>query len=158
MVGEGQVATVYHLIEGMQADSTVRLVRETTTHPIEFALAVDKSHDLAILKTDVSAPILPFGDSDTVKTGEEIYVTGNPDGYAGTFSVGVISAIRHDDPLIAGKTLQITAPISPGSSGGPVLNRKGEVIGIINGDDPGGQNLNFAAPANALKTLLTTIR
>jgi S1-C subfamily serine protease len=69
----------------------------------------------------------------------------------GTFSQGIVSSIRE---FGTEKILQITAPISPGSSGGPVLNGKGEVIGVSVATFKGGQNLNFAIPSNYLKALL----
>ena len=76
---------------------------------------------------------------------------GNPQGLEGTFSQGIVSSIRE---VGADKLLQITAPISPGSSGGPVLNSKGKVIGVSVATYKGGQNLNFAIPSNYLKILL----
>jgi hypothetical protein len=76
---------------------------------------------------------------------------GNPQGLEGTFSQGIVSGIRE---VGADRLLQITAPISPGSSGGPVLNAKGEVIGVSVATFRGGQNLNFAIPSDYLKTLL----
>ena len=83
-----------------------------------------------------------------------MYVAGNPLGLEGTFSDGIISGRRDS----AGKKerLQMTAPISPGSSGGPVLNRKGEVIGVSTSlyNPLFGQNLNFAVPSKALQALL----
>jgi hypothetical protein len=69
----------------------------------------------------------------------------------GTFSQGIVSSIRQ---IGSDKLLQITAPISPGSSGGPVLNSKGEVIGVSVATFRGGQNLNFAIPSNYLKDLI----
>ena len=80
---------------------------------------------------------------------------GNPQGLEGTFSQGIVSSIRE---VGTDKLLQITAPISPGSSGGPVLNGKGEVIGISVATFRGGQNLNFAIPSDYLKTLLGKAR
>ncbi len=156
VVDEGQVATNYHVIEGM-VSGTAQLVGSTTKHTVEGVLAVDIPRDLAIIKVrGLSAPVLPLGDSDTVQIGQDVYAVGNPQGLQGTFSPGVISAIRSEgNSLVAGKVFQITAPISPGSSGGPVLDSDAEVIGIAVGSDTGGQNLNFAIPVNYLKTLLT---
>ena len=159
VVADQMIATSFHIIEGAEKGSTARLVRDPTTHPIESVVATDKEHDLAIVRcSGISALALPLGNSDTVQIGQRIYVAGNPDGYLGTFSTGVISAIRPGDLFVADKVLQMTAPISSGSSGGPVLNDKGEVIGIVNGDDIDGQNLNFAIPVNFLKALLATIQ
>ena len=95
---------------------------------------------------------LPLGNSSDVKIGETVYVAGNPKGLEGTFSNGIISSRR--DPYTK-ERLQMTAPISPGSSGGPVLNSKGEVIGVSFMTLVGGQNLNFAIPSRYLTELLT---
>ena len=96
-------------------------------------------------------PSLSLGNSDTVQVGETVYAVGNPQGLEGTFSQGIVSSIRQ---VGSDKVLQITAPISPGSSGGPVLNSKGEVIGVSVATFRGGQNLNFAIPSNYLKVLI----
>lgn len=90
------------------------------------------------------------------KVGEAIAVIGSPLALKGTVSTGIISAVRE---LKGGqKLLQITAPISEGSSGSPVFNRKGEVIGVASFHLAEGQNLNFAVPVNALKALLKQVK
>jgi hypothetical protein len=83
--------------------------------------------------------------------GDNVYAVGNPEGLEGTFSQGLVSGIRQRG---SDSILQITAPISPGSSGGPVLNTKGEVVGVAVSTSTEGQNLNFAVPANYLAVLL----
>ena len=100
------------------------------------------------------AQIISLGDSDTVQVGVPIYAVGNPRGLEGTFSQGIISSVRK---VGTDKLLQLTAPISPGSSGGPVLNGKGQVIGVSVATFRGGQNLNFAIPSNYLKVLVRLI-
>ena len=157
VIGDGQIATNYHVIEGV-ASGTVKLVGELTRHPIESVLAIDTAKDLAIIQAGgVTALALPLGDSDLVQVGQSIYVAGNPQGLTGTFSTGIVSAIRPEgNSLVSGKVIQITAPISPGSSGGPVLNNVGEVVGISVGQVVNGQNLNFAVPVNYLKALIET--
>ena len=159
VIGEGLIVTSYHVIEDMLTGSTARLVNSVLIHPIEFIVVADKAHDLVILKSSgISAPALVLGNSDTVRIGDAVYVTGNPKGYLGTFSVGYISAIQPGDVFVADKVLQMTASISHGSSGGPVLNTNGKVIGIVSGGDTTGNDLNFASPVNYLKSLLATIR
>ena len=154
IVSKGQIATNYHVIVGIKSGKVKRF-GATTEHIIEAIYAIDKEHDLAIVKvTGVDAPALPLGDSDTVKVGESVYVAGNPKGLEGTISNGIISAIRPEGNLTAGKVIQITAPISPGSSGGPVLSDKGKVIGVSVATLRDGQNLNFAIPVNYLKELM----
>lgn len=86
--------------------------------------------------------------------GEKIYAVGNPKGLNGTFSEGIISGVRD---IQANNILQITAPISPGSSGGPVLNSSGQVVGIAFSSYSSGQNLNFAIPVKYLLNLKSKI-
>ena len=149
------IATNFHVIDGASGVGA-RSVGEETIYPIEQIRAVDEENDLAILQ--VSAPEilpLPLGDSESVAVGEKIYVSGNPLGVLeGTFSDGMISAIRGQG---AEKLLQVTAPISVGNSGGPVLNTRGEVIGVLKGTIPAGQNLNFAIPSIYLKALVEKV-
>ena len=150
-VGAGEIASNLHVVEGA-VRGYAKLVGQKTKHDLEGITAVDPERDLVVLKIAVAdSPVLPLGDSDAVKVGEAVYAVGNPQGLEGTFSQGVVSSIRE---VGTDKLLQITAPISPGSSGGPVLNSKGEVVGVSVATFRGGQNLNFAIPSNYLKTLL----
>ncbi len=146
------IATNYHVIEGA-AKGTAKLVGKQTRYEIEGVIATDKANDLALLKvTAYGIKPLSLGESDTVRIGETVYVAGNPKGLEGTFSDGIISSRRDK---YTKERLQMTAPISPGSSGGPVLNRKGEVIGVsFSYKDLDAQNLNFAIPSRYLKKLL----
>ena len=148
------IATNYHVIAGT-ASGTAKLVGKYTTYKIEGWTATDEAKDLALLKVSVSGiKPLPLGNSDTVKIGETVYVAGNPKGLEGTFSDGIISSRRD---RYTKERFQMTAPISAGSSGGPVLNSKGKVIGVSVAAhrDLDAQNLNFAIPSSHLKTLLT---
>ena len=151
------IATNYHVIEGA-AGGTAKLVGKDTSYTIEGFTATDKINDLALLKVTIRGiKPLPLGDSDAVRIGEMVYVTGNPLGFEGTFSDGIISGRRDRNTK---ERLQMTAPISPGSSGGPVLNSKSEVIGVSVATHRrlDAQNLNFAIPSNYLKTLLARPR
>ena len=150
-VRDNLIATNYHVIEGA-ARGTAKLVGQFSTYTIEGVTATDKTNDLALLKVTVSGiNPLSLGNSSDVKIGETVYVAGNPKGLEGTFSDGIISSRRDK---YTKELLQMTAPISPGSSGGPVLNSKGEVIGISFMTLVGGQNLNFAIPSRYLTELL----
>ena len=80
--------------------------------------------------------------------GDTVYAIGNPKGFEGTFTKGMVTALRD-----ASKLIQIDAPISPGSSGGPILNSEGKLVGIANSSVTSGQNLNFATPSNILSLL-----
>ena len=152
-VGQNQIATNFHVIVG-SARGTAKLVGKHTKYTIESIIATDEKNDLALLEVQMfGIQPLPLDDSNTVKIGQTVYVAGNPKGLEGTFSDGIISSLRKG---YAKKLLQMTAPISPGSSGGPVLNGQGKVIGIsVAGHrDPDAQNLNFAIPSNYLNALL----
>ena len=163
-VKPNQIATNFHVIEGA-TQGTAKLVGKDTRYQIEGIVATDKDNDLAVLKVTVDGVTpLPLGDSDTVRVLDDVYVFGNPMGLEGTSSKGIIGAFRDsNDKNISSlnakypkQQIQIDAPISPGSSGGPVLNSKREVIGISVSVHRAldAQNLNFAIPINYLKTLL----
>ena len=157
-VGEGLIATCEHVLEGMTS-GTVESVLNETKYPITTILAVSEKHDLAIIEVKgFTAPALPLGDSDTVQVGETVYVAGNPKKWKGSFSIGFVNAIRPEgNEFISGKILHISAPVSLGSSGGPVMNNRGEVVAILGGQEFDTQNLNFAVSVNHLKVLLATI-
>jgi len=145
------VATNLHMIEGA-ARGYAKIVGQKPKYEIVGIVGIDTQRDLALLKiTGVRAPSLTFGDINQVAVGDEVYAIGNPQGLEGTFSQGIVSSIRQVGSDIL---FQITAPISPGSSGGPVLNAQGKVIGIAVATFKGGQNLNFAIPATYLATFL----
>ncbi len=158
VVGTGQIATNQHVVKGI-ASGKVKLVGETTEHVIESVSIVDTNRDLAIVKaSSLTASALTLGDSDTVQIGQTVYAAGNPQGLTGTFSQGIVSAIRPEGNIFVEDTIiQMTAAVSPGSSGGPVLNEDGEVIGVVFSQLTDGQNLNFMIPVNFLKTLLSEL-
>jgi hypothetical protein len=149
-VRENIVATNLHVIEGAAA-GYAKLVAQETSYPVKGVVAIDEARDLALLAVDAPAPLLPLGGSDTLEVGDEVYAIGNPEGLEGTFSQGVVSGIRQVGP---DTLLQVTAPISPGSSGGPVLNRQGKAVGVAVATFREGQNLNFAVPARYLTALI----
>jgi S1-C subfamily serine protease len=150
-VSENVVASNFHVIEG-SSRGFVKIIGDKTKYDIDGVVGLDEVHDLVLLEIkDSSAPSLSLGESKILAIGEEIYAVGNPQGLEGTFSQGIISSIRQ---LEGGSLVQITAPISPGSSGGPVLNTKAEVVGVTVATYKGGQNLNFAIPSQYLRDLL----
>lgn len=108
-----------------------------------------RKYDLVTIQTSfTSTPTVLLADSDAAAAGQDVIVLGSPQGLEGTVSTGIIGGIR----TIAGaRYLQITAPISPGSSGGPVFNSQGRVIAISTATSAKGQNLNFALPVNLLR-------
>lgn len=152
VVGEGLVMTNLHVIEG-GARATIAFGGKSSAQRVEAVVAVDVRRDLALLKVStVGLQALTIADSSSVRTGDRIYAAGNPRGLTGTFSDGLISAVRTFEDGIT--LFQVTAPISPGSSGGPILNSSGSVIGVATATIEDGQNLNFAVPSNYVKSLL----
>ncbi|MFY9609813.1 MAG: tetratricopeptide repeat protein [Blastocatellia bacterium] len=150
LISNNIVATCHHVIKGTSRQYA-RFVGEKNSHAVDAVVAVDSIRDLALLRlAGVRRRPLLVGDSSTVAVGDTAYVLGTPQGLEATFSQGIVSGIRE-----AGGTrlIQLTAPISRGSSGGPVLNSAGQVIGLAVATMRAGQNLNFAIPVSDLVSL-----
>ncbi len=149
---DGIIITNYHVI----AEGTSALVKlpDGAFYVVDGVIAFDKARDVAVIKAHGEAfRTLTLGDSDRVQVGQEVVAIGNPLSLESTVSNGIVSSIRTIEDK-GGKYLQITAPISPGSSGGPLFDMAGEVIGITTMYIKGGENLNFAIPINDAKPLL----
>ena len=152
---DGHIATNLHVIAG-SSNLKVKLL-DGTEHRVTRVIAADYKRDLAIIAIEATGlPTLNIGNSDEVNAGDRVIAIGNPLGFLDyTVSDGLISSIRPLDENVT--LLQISAPISQGSSGGPLFNLYGEVIGVAVGiTDPkaNGQNLNFGIPSNYLKPLI----
>ncbi|MCA9620889.1 MAG: serine protease [Myxococcales bacterium] len=127
-------------------------------------LAADPDRDLAVLRITGEGlpPPLSLGESTSLKQGEEVVVIGSPRGFAGTLSTGIVSALRGegiDEDLGDGHSarnwaIQITAAISPGSSGSPIMTRDGLVVAVAVGVVTGGGNIGFGVPIDDAKKLL----
>jgi Trypsin-like peptidase domain len=149
---DGRIVTNYHVIKS--GISAVVKLPDGAFFVVDGVSAFDKDRDIAIIKAHgENFRTVTLGDSDRVQVGEEVVAIGNPLSLESTVSNGIVSGIRTVQEE-GGKLLQITAPISPGSSGGPLFNAAGEVIGITTLYVEGGENLNFAIPVNDLKPLL----
>jgi serine protease Do len=146
----GRVVTNFHVIA--RAEEATVETPDGQKYPQPIVLAHDKEHDLAVLKVPVNLPVLPLGDSDSSRPGDKIVAIGHPLGLGNTVSDGLVSAIRRVSPQLV--LLQISAPISPGSSGGPLFNDSGQVVGVATLFGRRGQNLNFGVPVNYVKPLL----
>lgn len=152
VIAPGVVATNHHVIDGA-ASATVKVIGERTTHKVSHIRNIDARNDLALLSVSgLKARAVEIGNAASLEVGASVYAVGNPRGLEGSFSQGIVSAIR---PIDGVSLLQITAPISPGSSGGPVLDASGKVVGVSVATYKGGQNLNFAIPSTALTKLAT---
>jgi Flp pilus assembly protein TadD len=146
---DGLVVTNQHVVEG--ATSIAAINNNGAFFQFERVVAQPTGVDLAILKfRAIDVPFLPLGNSTTAVEGQKVIVIGNPTGLTGTVSDGIISAFRENRSLI-----QITAPISHGSSGSPVMDETGQVIGIATLIKEEGQNLNFAIVVEKMSAALT---
>lgn len=140
----GHIVTNYHVLAG--SDQARVKLRDGKRYPIVRILATNKAADLILVAADLPAGPKPFLEVSPrpPEVGEKVYAIGHPMGFEDTVSEGIVSAIRRVPPL--GEVIQITTPISPGSSGGPVFNSQGRVIGVARATFRQGQNLNFAVP------------
>lgn len=152
VLGDGSlVATNKHVIGEAR-----RLLVETSDgqqHPVAEVLAHDNRLDLAVLRLESrSLPALELADSDTALQGDPIVAMGNPEGLAFSVVEGVISEPQRDVEGVP--MVQVAVPIERGNSGGPLLDRRGRVLGVLTLKSARTENLGFAMPVNALKGLL----
>lgn len=153
-IAADRVITNRHVIE-RAARVEIHLI-DGKKFPVRGVLAIDGEGDLALLQVEVPRALaLPLPIVKAVpQEGESIVVVGNPFGLEGSVSNGIVSAVREISGY--GKIIQITAPISPGSSGSPVVNMSGQVIGVATLQAAEGQSLNFAVPAERILQLKVT--
>ena len=145
----GWIVTNLHVIAG-SPEVTVTLPDETKL-PVVEVINASPEHDLVVLRIEARGlPVLQLGDSEVVRPGDPVVAIGHPLGLDHTVSNGLVSAVREADDLVV---LQISAPIAPGSSGGPLFNERGEVIGVATAILRGGQNLNLGLPVRYVKDL-----
>jgi S1-C subfamily serine protease len=147
---DGLIATNLHVVAG-NSDITVTLSDHREFQVVEIWNG-DVKRDLVIMRIQAKKlPVIPLGDSDNIHPGDAVVAIGHPLGLEDTVSNGLVSAVRKLDK---GTVLQISAPIAPGSSGGPIFNDHGEVIGVATAIMLGGQNINFGVPVSYVKELL----
>jgi len=153
---DGYILTNYHVIQNA-SKITVKTKDEK-----EYAaklIGKDKYSDLAIIKIndkDLKSAIL--GDSSTIRPGEWAVAIGNPQGLNHTVTLGIVSALSREIPELSNVNfIQTDAAINPGNSGGPLLNIKGEVIGINTAIMGTAQNIGFAIPVNVAKNIVNQL-
>lgn len=151
IASDGTIATNHHVIRNA-SEVQVELFDGTEHARVEL-LTSDAEADLALLRIEVTPPVfVELGNSDAVEVGEPVSVIGNPLGLDHTLTNGIVSARR----IYEGERfIQMSAPISPGNSGGPVFDAHGRVIGVSVAQMIGGQNLNLAVPINQLRSLVS---
>jgi len=159
----GHVLTNYHVVEG--ANRGVEVMLSNKRRYAAKVVGTDRVHDLALLQID--APNLEpvtLADSSQLNVGQKVYAIGNPFGLSGTMTRGIISSIRSirgSEGAPIEDAIQTDAAINPGNSGGPLLNSRGEVIGIntmiaSNGAEQS-SGIGFAIPVNTAKAVLADL-
>jgi serine protease Do len=151
---DGTILTNNHVVDGA---SEIVVTLSDKQELKARVLGRDPKTDLAVIKMDGKGPFKAagLGDSEATQVGEWVLAIGNPFGLSNTVTAGIVSAKGriigagpYDD------FIQTDAPINPGNSGGPLINMRGEVIGINTAIIPNGQGIGFAIPVNTAKTLL----
>ncbi|HSH37400.1 MAG TPA: Do family serine endopeptidase [Chthoniobacterales bacterium] len=156
---EGHIITNNHVVE--QVDEIEVQLHDGKTKKARL-IGGDAQVDLAVLKIDdPGVKPLPFGDSDAVQAGDFVLAIGNPFGFEETVTDGIISSKGRPNRVDGfGDFLQTNAAINPGNSGGPLINLRGEVIGIntaIISRSGGSQGIGFAIPSNSVRNALESL-
>lgn len=155
---DGYIVTNNHVIDN--ADKIVVILNDEKEFEAQI-VGRDKNTDLALIKIESNhnLPVLGFGDSEALKVGQWVVAIGNPFGLEQTVTAGIVSAKGrvigsgpYDD------FIQTDASINPGNSGGPLLNMKGEVVGINTAIVAGGQGIGFAIPVNLAKNIIVQLK
>jgi tetratricopeptide (TPR) repeat protein len=142
---KGYVVTNYHVLSG---NERLEIFHGKEIVPYVDIIGIDVNKDILILKIDAKKfPSIKVGNSNSLEIGQRVYAIGSPMGFENSISEGIISGLRSYDELNR-NYIQITASISPGSSGGAVVNDEGELIGISTLTVKESQNLNFAIPVD----------
>ncbi len=162
---DGLIVTNRHVVDNVNAEYVVTL-QDGKRVPAKV-LGVDPSLDLAILKVEMTnAPSLELGDSDTLEVGQTVLAIGNALAqFQNSLTKGVISGKNRrliadgvGGAEILEEAIQTDAAINPGNSGGPLLNLRGQVIGVTTAVSEGGQSLGFAIPVNAVKQAVESVK
>ena len=150
---EGDILTSLHVVEGA---ASIRVSYSDGTESPAAIRSADAAHDIAVLRpARLPEVVVPAVLGGGAQIGEEVFAVGHPLGLVGSLSAGVVSGLDRSFPLANGRTLggmiQFDAAVNPGNSGGPLLNRNGQVIGIVTGlANPGGDDefigIGFAVP------------
>jgi len=151
---DGKIVTNLHVIRDMKTAS-VQLSSGEIFDSLSV-LGTDERRDLAVVRiAGFNLPTLELGNSDALTVGEPLVIVGSPRGLEGTVTAGILSSIR--DSGEGYKVLQTDAAVNPGNSGGPLLNNKGQAVGVISFKLRSSEGLNFAIPINYVRGLLDNL-
>ena len=156
---EGLIITNSHVVKGFDKIQ-IQFVDEEVFYPAKL-LGSDDHSDIALLKVETKKKLKPIalGDSSQLEVGEWVAAIGNPHGYGHTMTQGIISAVQREiDALNLYPLLQTDASINPGNSGGPLMNLKGEVVGVNQAIARGASGISFAIPINNVKEVMEDLK
>jgi S1-C subfamily serine protease len=145
---EGVAVTAWHLLP--DAKKVIVRFADHKTVAVAGVIDYDVIHDVALVKLDVASRALASLCHSNPAVGARVYAIGSPKGYEFSISDGLINQLQVVDGFLQ---YQFSCPISPGNSGGPVLNARGEVLGVVTWSRKDAQNLNFATPSACLLAL-----
>ena len=154
----GEVLTNAHVVDGA---ASMSVTLDSGAKVNARVVGLDPVLDVALVRMETSSnlPVADFGDSSTVKVGDEVVAIGNPLGLDQTMTRGIVSGLNRTLPGISDEPMiQTDAPINPGNSGGPLLDRCGRVIGINTLISEDAQSIGFAIPINAARGVLRDLR
>ncbi len=150
----GYVVTNYHVMK--DAQSAGIFTYDGNIHEVNF-IGYNENLDIALLKIEGTYNSLTLADSDNAQIGEKVIAIGNPLGIQFSVSEGIISNLHQEGPSGIKAYIQTDAALNPGNSGGPLINKKGEVIGINNFKISGTEGIGFALESNQIKETVNEI-
>lgn len=151
---DGYVVTNYHVVEG--AKTIQILTYDNQVKPVTL-IGYDSKRDIALLKASGTFDSLSLADSDSLQVGQKVIAIGNPLGLSFSVAEGIISAVHREGPNGLEEYIQTDTSLNPGNSGGPLINKNGEVIGITNFKVGGTEGLGFALESNPMSNVINQI-
>jgi S1-C subfamily serine protease len=151
---EGYIVTNYHVVENAQAATII--TSDGESHTVSL-VGSDPELDIALLKINGAYEEIRLADSNEINVGEQVVAIGNPLGLQFSVTQGIVSAVHRPGPNNIEAYVQIDAALNPGNSGGPLINKGGEVIGINNFKIGDSESLGFALESNFIKDSVNEI-
>ena len=151
---DGYVVTNYHVMQDAQAATII--TSDDENHEVS-PIGYNSEFDIALLKISGTYNELELGDSDDVQVGERVIAIGNPLGLQFSVTQGIVSAVHRTGPNGLPVYIQTDAALNPGNSGGPLINQRGEVIGINNFKAGDSESLGFALESNFIEQAVNDI-
>lgn len=154
ITSDGYIVTNYHVVQ--TGDNLNVLTYDQNALPAEI-IGIDRLRDLALLKINGNYPFLKLANSDDLQVGRKVIAIGNPLGLSFTVTEGIISALNREGPNGIEEYIQTDVSLNPGNSGGPLLDTRGNIVGINNFKIGGAESIGFALESNSIKQSINAI-